>query len=176
VAVAERLYAKALFEAAEDSGRVDAAQRDLGEFADAVEASPELTAFLASPEVDPAAKVDVLGELSEGSDELVHNFLRLIAAKGRSGQIPGIRDEFQALVDRAQGRVAVELTTAFELSDDEAAAIVAQIEQSSGRKVEATRKVDPELVGGMILQAGSLRVDASVRGRLERLRHELITR
>ena len=176
MAVAERLYAKALFEAAEDSGRVDAAQRDLGEFADAVEASPELTAFLASPEVDPAAKVDVLGELSEGSDELVHNFLRLIAAKGRSGQIPGIRDEFQALVDRAQGRVAVELTTAFELSDDEAAAIVAQIEQSSGRKVEATRKVDPELVGGMILQAGSLRVDASVRGRLERLRHELATR
>jgi F-type H+-transporting ATPase subunit delta len=176
VAVAERLYAKALFEAAEDSGRVDAVQRDLGEFADAVEASPELTAFLASPEVDPAAKVDVLGELSEGSDELVHNFLRLIAAKGRSGQIPGIRDEFQALVDRAQGRVAVELTTAFELSDDEAASIVAQIEQSSGRKVEATRKVDPELVGGMILQAGSLRVDASVRGRLERLRHELATR
>ena len=176
MAVAERLYAKALFEAAEDSGRVDAVQRDLGEFADAVEASPELTAFLASPEVDPAAKVDVLGELSEGSDELVHNFLRLIAAKGRSGQIPGIRDEFQALVDRAQGRVAVELTTAFELSDDEAASIVAQIEQSSGRKVEATRKVDPELVGGMILQAGSLRVDASVRGRLERLRHELATR
>jgi F-type H+-transporting ATPase subunit delta len=176
VAVAERLYAKALFEAAEDSGRVDAVQRDLGEFADAVEASPELTAFLANPQVDPAAKVGVLGELSEGSDELVHNFLRLIAAKGRSGQIPGIRDEFQALVDRAQGRVAVELTTAFELSDDEAASIVAQIEQSSGRKVEATRKVDPELVGGMILQAGSLRVDASVRGRLERLRHELATR
>ena len=176
MAVAERLYAKALFEAAEDSGRVDAVQRDLGAFADAVEASPELTAFLANPQVDPAAKVGVLGELSEGSDELVHNFLRLIAAKGRAGQIPGIRDEFQALVDRAQGRVAVELTTAFELSDDEAASIVAQIEQSSGRKVEATRKVDPELVGGMILQAGSLRVDASVRGRLERLRHELATR
>ena len=176
MAVAERLYAKALFEAAEDSGRVDAVQRDLGEFADAVEASPELTAFLSNPQVDPAAKVGVLGELSEGSDELVHNFLRLIALKGRAGQIPGIRDEFQALVDRAQGRVAVELTTAFELSDDEAASIVAQIEQSSGRKVEATRKVDPELVGGMILQAGSLRVDASVRGRLERLRHELATR
>ena len=66
MAVAERLYAKALFEAAEDSGRVDAVQRDLGEFADAVEASPELSAFLANPQVDPAAKVGVLGELSEG--------------------------------------------------------------------------------------------------------------
>ena len=176
MAVAERLYARALFEAAEEAGRVDAVHRDLDEFAAAVEASPELAAFLTNPQVEPAAKVGILGDLSEGGDELVRNFLRLIASKGRAGQIPGIRDEYQALVDRAQGRVAVELTTAFELSDDEAASIVSQIEQSSGRKVEATRKVDPELVGGMILQAGSLRVDASVRGRLERLRHELATR
>jgi F-type H+-transporting ATPase subunit delta len=176
VGVAERLYARALFEAAQEKGRVDAVHRDLADFADAVEGSPELAAFLANPQVDSGAKVGVLGELSDGADELVHNFLRLLAGKGRAGQIPGVRDEFQALVDRAQGRVAVELTTAFELSDDEAATIVAQIEQASGRQVEATRKVDPELVGGMILQAGSLRVDASVRGRLERLRHELATR
>jgi F-type H+-transporting ATPase subunit delta len=176
MAVAERLYARALFRAAEEQGRLEAVHRDLGEFADAVVASPELAAFLANPQVESAAKVGVLGQLSEGADEFVHNFLRLLAEKGRSGQIPGIRDEFQALVDRAQGRIAVELTTAFELSDDEAASIVAQIEQSSGRSVEATRNVDPELVGGMILQAGSLRVDASVRGRLQRLRHQLVTR
>ena len=176
MAVAERLYARALFQAAQEQGHLEAVHRDLGEFADAVGASSELEAFLSNPQVEPAAKIGVLGELSEGADVLVHNFLRLIAAKGRAGQLPGIRDEFQALVDRAQGRVAVELTTAFELSDDEAASIVAQIEQASGRTVEASRKVDPELVGGMILQAGSLRVDASVRGRLERLRHQLITR
>ena len=176
MAVAERLYARALFEAAQEQGRIEAVQRDLGAFADAVEGSPELASFLANPEVESPAKVGVLGELSEGADSLVHNFLRLLAEKGRAGQIPGVRDEFQALVDRAQGRVAVELTTAYELSEDEAASIVAQIEQASGRTVEATRKVDPELIGGMILQAGSLRVDASVRGRLDRLRHELVTR
>ena len=176
MAVAERLYARALFEAAQESGRVEAVHRDLGAFADAVEGSPELAAFLSNPQVESVAKIGVLGELSDGADALVHNFLRLLAGKGRAGQIPGIRDEFQALVDRAQGRVAVELTTAYELSDDEAASIVSQIERASGRTVEATRKVDPDLVGGMILQAGSLRVDASVRGRLERLRHELATR
>ncbi|MEO5633056.1 ATP synthase F1 subunit delta [Gaiella sp.] len=176
MAVAERLYARALFQAAEEQGRLEAVHRDLSEFADAVAGSPELTAFLTNPQVEPAAKVGVLGELSDGADPLVHNFLRLVAEKGRAGEILGMRDELQALVDRAQGRVAVELTTAFELSDDEAASIVAQIEEASGRTVEASRKVDPELVGGMILQAGSLRVDASVRGRLERLRHELITR
>src|SRR3954471_16254631 len=126
MAVAERLYARALFEAAEAEGRVEAVRRDLAEFADAVTASPELAAFLANPQVETAAKISILGELSEGADELVRNFLRVVAGKGRAGQIPGIRDEFQALVDRAQGRVAVELTTAFELSDDEATSIVAK--------------------------------------------------
>ena len=176
MAVAERLYARALFQAAQEQGRLEAVHRDICEFADAVAGSPELTAFLANPQVEPTAKVGVLGELSDGADPLVHNFLRLVAEKGRAGEILGMRDELQALVDQAQGRVAFELTTAFELSDDEAASIVAQIEQASGRTVEASRKVDPELVGGMILQAGSLRVDASVRGRLERLRFQLLTR
>ena len=173
--VAERMYARALFEAAQEQGRVEAVQRDLAAFGDAVEGSPELTQFLANPQVDPTAKAGVLAELSEGADELVRNFLRLIAGKGRSGQLAGIRDEFQALVDRAQGRVAVELTTAFELSDEEAAAIVSRIEQASGQSVEAVRKVDPALIGGMVLQAGSLRVDASVRGRIERLRQGLVS-
>lgn len=174
MAVAERMYARALFQAAQTQGRVEAVQGDLGAFADAVEGSPELAAFLSNPQVDPVAKAGVLEEISEGADELVRNFLRLIAGKGRAGQVAGIRDEFQALVDRAQGRIAVELTTAFELSDDEAAAIVSQIEQASSRSVEAVRKVDPGLIGGMVLQAGSLRVDASVRGRIERLRQGLV--
>ena len=77
---------------------------------------------------------------------------------------------------KAERRLTVELTTALELSDEEAASIVEQIEQASGRKVEATRSVDPDLIGGIVLQAGSLRVDASVRGRLQRLRHELVRR
>ena len=175
MSVADRMYARALFQAAQEQGRVGAVQGDLGAFADAVEGSPELAAFLSNPQVDPAAKAGVLGELSEGADELVRNFLHLIAAKGRAGQVAGIRDEFQALVDRAQGRIAVELTTAFELSDEEATAIVSQIEQASGQSVEAVRKVDPALIGGMVLQAGSLRVDASVRGRIERLRQGLVS-
>jgi F-type H+-transporting ATPase subunit delta len=77
---------------------------------------------------------------------------------------------------REERRLTVELTTAQELSDEEAAAIVSQIEQASGRKVDATRSVDPKLIGGLVLQVGSMRVDASVRGRLERLRHELVRR
>jgi F-type H+-transporting ATPase subunit delta len=83
--------------------------------------------------------------------------------------------ELDALVARAQNRLAVELQTAHELSDEEAAAIVKTIESASGREVEATRSVDPSLIGGIVLQVGSFRADGSVRGRLERLRHELAT-
>ena len=84
--------------------------------------------------------------------------------------------EFERLMAQEERRLTVELTTAYELSDDDAQQIVAQIEQASGRPVDATRNVDPDLIGGIVLQAGSMRVDASVRGRLNRLRQELLTR
>jgi F-type H+-transporting ATPase subunit delta len=172
--VAQRMYARALFEAAERAGRIDAVERDLGAFAGAIESSPELAAFLSNPQIEPAAKSDVLEQLSEGADDLVRNALRLTADKGRAGEIATIRDEFQQLVDRARGRIAVELTTAYALTDEEAGAIVRQIEDASGRSVEATRRVDPDLVGGLILEIGTLRVDASVRGRIARLREGLV--
>jgi F-type H+-transporting ATPase subunit delta len=176
MAVAHRMYARALYEAALERDRVDVAQSELAELAHALEESPELEAFLANPQLDPGAKASVLEEITTGADPVVRNFVRLVASKGRAGQLRTIAEEFDAIVDREQGRIAVELTTAYELSDDEAAAIVAKIEQASGRTVEATRAVEPDLIGGMILQAGSLRVDASVRGRLDRLRRELVTR
>jgi F-type H+-transporting ATPase subunit delta len=116
----------------------------------------------------------VLEELLGGADQLVRNFLRLVAEKGRSGQIEEMAREFDRLMAREERRLNVDLTTARELSDDEAAELLEKIEQSSGRKIEATRKVDPNLIGGFILQAGSMRVDASVRGRIEGLRHELV--
>ena len=176
MAVAHRIYARALFDAARGQDRVDVARDQLAELADALEASPELEAFLANPQLDPAAKASVLEEVTEGGDPIVRNFDRLVAPTGRAGPLGPIAEEFEAIVDREQGRLKVELTTAYALADDEARAIVAKIEQSSGRTVEASRSVDPDLIGGMILQAGSLRVDASVRGRLDRLRRELVTR
>ena len=176
MAAAQRIYARALFEAAQDEKRIDEVDRDLGAFAEALDESPELQGFLANPQLEPAAKADVLAQLTQGADELVTNALRLLAEKGRASEIAQVYEEFRAFIDRARGRVAVELTTAHELTDDEARTIVDKIEKASGRTVEATRVVDPGLIGGMILRAGSLRVDASVRGRLERLRRELATR
>ena len=175
MAVAQRMYARALFEAAREEGKLDEVGVDLAGLASAFEEVPALRAFLRNPQVDPAGKADVLDEISAGADELVRNFVRLAAEKGRAGELPEMNRELEALIARAQNRLAVELTTVYELSDEESRSIVQTIEKASGRTVEATRSVDPNLIGGIVLQVGSFRADGSVRGRLERLRQELVT-
>ena len=148
-------------------------REELGDFVTSVADVPELRSLLRNPQLDPRARRAALEDLLAESDELVRNFLLLTAEKGRSGQIEEIYREFERLVAADERRLSVELTTAFELSDDDARRIVGQIEDASGQRVDATTNVDPDLIGGLVLQAGSLRVDASVRGRLERLRQEL---
>jgi F-type H+-transporting ATPase subunit delta len=175
VAVAHRMYARALFEAAREAERVDTVAGDLAAIAQGMEDVPELRAFLRNPQIDPAGKAEVLTEVAARADELVRNFVRLVAEKGRAGELPEISAELEALVAQAQNRLSVELTTAYELSDEEAKSLAATIEKASGRSIEATRTVDSSLIGGVVLQIGSYRADGSVRGRLERLRHQLAT-
>jgi F-type H+-transporting ATPase subunit delta len=175
MAVAQRMYARALFEAAQGEGRLERVTEDLRAVAGALDEVPALGSFLRNPQVETAGKSAVLEELTAGGDELVRNFVRLAAEKGRAGEIAEMSSELDALVARARNRLSVELQTAQELSDEEAASIVKTIEQASGREVEATRSVDPSLIGGIVLQVGSFRADGSVRGRLERLRQELAT-
>ena len=170
------MYARALFEAAQEVGRLETVTEELADFVAAVRAVPELRRLLENPQLDPKAKVAALGDVLGDADELVRNFVLLLVQKGRTAEIEQIEAELADLVAREKGRLSVELTTAFELSDADAAAILGQIEEASGRTVEAERKVDPALIGGIVLQAGSFRVDASVRGRLQRLREELVTR
>ena len=146
----------------------------LSDFAKAIEQTPELRTVLRNPQLEPQAKAGILSDLVGDEDVLFRNFLQVVAEKGRAGELEEIAREFDRLVAREQRRLTVELVTARELTDAEAGEIIGQIEQQAGRKVEATRSVDPNLVGGIVLQAGSYRVDASVRGRLERLRHELV--
>jgi len=136
---------------------------------------PELRAVLRNPELDPESKAGLVAELLGEANELLRNFLRLAAEKGRIGEIEEIAREFDKLMAELERRLTVELTTAYELSDEEARSILGKIEQASGRKVDSTRKVDPAIIGGLVLQAGSHLVDASVRGRIERLRRELVS-
>jgi F-type H+-transporting ATPase subunit delta len=146
----------------------------LSDFAQAISETPELRTVLRNPQLEPQAKAGILSDLAGDEDVLFRNFLQVVAEKGRAGELEEIAKEFDRLVAREERRLTVELITARELTDAEAGEILGQIEQAAGRKVEATRSVDPELIGGFVLRAGSYRADASVRGRLERLRQELV--
>ena len=176
MAVAHRIYAEALFDAAKEGGRLAPVNEALTDFAAALKETPELRAVLRNPQLESTAKASILRDLAGDEEPLFSNFLQLVAEKGRAGELEDIAREFERLMAREERRLTVELTTARELSDEEAELIVRQIEQTAGRSVEATRKVDPSLVGGIVLQAGPLLADASVRGRLERLRQELVKR
>ncbi len=173
MAVAHRTYARALFAAAKEKGRLSEAHEEFTDFVESAREVPELRALLENPEIDQRSKQAALGELLAGGEELVRNFLLVLVEKGRATQIEEILRELDALVAAEERRLEVVLTTAYELKDDEAKEILAQIEQQTGRQIEATRRVDPALIGGFVLQAGSMRVDASVRGRFERLRQEI---
>src|SRR5881394_3509780 len=175
MSVAHRTYARALFQAAKESGRLAQVREELGDFVAAVNDVPELDELLRNPQLDPRAKAQALEDVLGGADELMRNFVLLTVEKKRGAQLREIHREFERLMAKEERRLTVEVTTAYDLSDDDARQILGQIERASGRPVDATRNVDPDLIGGMVLQAGSLRVDASVRGRLERLRRELTT-
>jgi F-type H+-transporting ATPase subunit delta len=175
IGAVHRTYARALFDAAQERGRLEQVSTELDDFVGAVRDVPELRNVLRNPELDPETKAGLVGEILGDADELLRNFVRLTAEKGRIGDIEEISREFDRLLAELERRLTVELTTAYELSDQEAGGIIKRIEEASGRKVDATRRVDRGIIGGLILQAGSLRVDASVRGRLERLRRELVS-
>ena len=176
MSVVHRTYARALYDAAREAGRTRVVRDEVVDFVEATRQVPELRELLRNPQVDPRAKASAVEAVLGQADPLVRNFLRLLVEKGRAADLDEIGEELSRLVDAEERRVTVGLTTAVELSDDEVREILGRIEQASGLKVEATRRVDPDLIGGVVLQAGTLRVDASVRGRLQRLRQELVTR
>ena len=176
MAVAHRIYAKAAFEAAKGRGTLAQVGEQLDSFVEALESSAELRNLLQNPQVDARAKQDALGAALDDADPTLKNFLLLVTEKGRAGEISEIHREFQQLVAQEERVIQVELTTAHALSDAEASEILQQIEQTAGHKIEATRTVDPDLIGGLVLRAGSILVDSSVRGRLDKLRDELVSR
>jgi F-type H+-transporting ATPase subunit delta len=170
------VYAEALLEASRDKDSIARVRKEFDAFAAALAESDDLRGFLRNPQVETEIKQAALDDLLTGADKTLLNFVHLLAEKGRIAEVGEVHEEFGRLLAREERILALELTTAVELSDKEAAKVVKQIEEASGRSVVATRTVDPDIIGGIVVQAGSVRADASVRGRLDQLREELINR
>ena len=170
-----RVYATALYEAALEEGRVEQVRSDLGEFVQAIEASPDLEQLLSAEEISDRQKQAVLMELTEGGDELMRNLLRLVVDKNRESELVAIYQELVELAEEAAGLVHVEVVSAVPVPEELQKVLAEKIEASLKKTVELTMTVDEEILGGLRLRIGDRVADASVRHRLEQLRHMLIT-
>ena len=167
------VYARALFDAAQENGVLDRVHDELGEFADALDEDRNLQIFLFSPYFSSEEKKDGVGRIVSDADERLTNFLELLAERHRMPALFRIRRRFDDLWAEENKLLAVTVTSATELDSSVVEDIGSQIEKQTGRKVELSSKVDPDVLGGLRLQVGNMVLDATIRQRLEQLRKQV---
>lgn len=170
-----RVYADALFRAAEEAGRVQQVRRDLHAFAQAVREHDELCSALSNKDLPAESRKRLVLQLTEGADPLVRNLLRLLVDKHREAILEELDVIFGELVDRASGVVKVVVTTARPLSSTSVKEVKESLEGALGETVELELAVDESIIGGAKLRIEDRIVDGSVRKRLEQLRARLIS-
>jgi F-type H+-transporting ATPase subunit delta len=167
------VYARSLFEVAQEHDKLDEIHDELGQFADALAASRELQVFFFSTYFSSQEKKDGVRKVVEGGDEHFVRFLELLAERHRMPALFRIRRAFDRLWAEENKLLPVTITSAVELDEDLQKDIRRKIEDETGRKVEFDAKVDPDVLGGLVLQVGNFVMDASVRSRLEKLRKQV---
>jgi F-type H+-transporting ATPase subunit delta len=168
-----QVYARSLFEVANEHDKLDVVREQIGQFADALTQTRELSVFFFSPYFSTEEKKSALGRAVEGADETVVNFLELLTEKHRMPAIFRIRRELDALWEQENKLLPVQITSAVALDDATVERISREIGEQTGRKVELTRSVDPDVLGGIVLRVGNSILDASIRNRLDQLRREV---
>ena len=169
------VYARSLFEVAMEHDVLDRIHDELGEFADALDEDRNLQVFFFSPYFSSEEKKDAIAKVVKGADEHFVRFLELLAERHRMPVLFRIRRELDALWADENRLLPVTITSAVELDDRTVRQIQKEIEDKTGRKTELTTKVDPDVLGGLAMQVGNKIIDATVRGRLERLRRQVAT-
>jgi F-type H+-transporting ATPase subunit delta len=167
------VYARALFEAAKEDGVLDRAHDELGEFADALDEDRNLQVFLFSPYFSSEEKKDGIRRIVSDADERVLNFLELLAERHRMPALFRIRRIFEGLWAEENKLLPVVVTSATELDAGLVDDIGKRIEEQTGRRVELSSNVDPDVLGGLMVRVGNMVLDATVRNRLEQLRKQV---
>jgi F-type H+-transporting ATPase subunit delta len=167
------VYARALFQAANENDVLDRVHDELGEVADALEENDDLQMFFFSPYFSAQEKEDAVDKVVSGADERTVNFLKLLAERHRMPVLFRIRRDFDELWAEEKKLLSVSVTSAVELDDKLVKDIGKRIEEQTGRDVELSSKVDPYVLGGLVVRVGNMVLDASVRNRLEQLRKQV---
>jgi F-type H+-transporting ATPase subunit delta len=167
------VYSRALFEAATDAGRLDVVREQLGQVADAIDANRDLQVFFFSPYFSSEEKRDGLAKTLTDADPLVVNFLELLIENHRMPVIFRMRRDLDRLWEEQHKLLPVTVTSAIALGEAEVAEIGNRIGAQTGRTVQLTATVDPDILGGIVLRVGNSILDASIRNRLEQLRKQV---
>ena len=168
-----RVYGRSLFEVAREHAKLDELREQLGQFADALAGNRELAVFFFSPYFSTTEKEQSLGGLLQGADPLLINFLQLLIEKHRMPVIFRIRAEYERLWEEEHRTLPVEITSAIALDEQTTESLGKTIGERAGRKVTLATRVDPEIIGGIIVRIGNSILDASIRNRLEQLRRHV---
>ena len=168
-----QVYSRALFEAAQDSDKLDVVCEQVGAFADALNENREMSVFFFSPYFSTEEKKDGIGKLVDDADERFVRFLELLAERHRMPVLFRMRREFEALYAQERKLLPVTITSAVELDEGTVKRIGDEIQDRTGKRIELTTSVDPDVIGGLSMQVGNVIMDATIRARLERLRKEV---
>src|SRR3954465_964138 len=167
------VYARSLFEVAKERDKLDVVREQLGAFADALDASRELQLFFFSPYFSTVEKEDGLDRAVTDADEIVVNFLKLLIENHRTPVIFRLRRAYEELWQEENKLLPVQITSAVELDRATVQQIGDRIAEQTGRRVDLSATIDPEILGGMVVRVGNSILDASIRNRLEQLRKKV---
>jgi ATP synthase F1 delta subunit len=167
------VYSRSLFEVAREHDNLDRVRDELAAVADALEQNRELAVFFFSPYFSTEEKRDGLRRTVVDADPALVNFLELLIEKHRMPVLFRIRRQFDTLYDRAHKRLPVEVTSAVELDGGVISELERRIHEQTGQNVQLESRVDPNILGGIVLRVGNSILDASIRHRLEQLRREV---
>lgn len=168
-----RVYARSLFEVALEQGKLDVLREQLGQLVDALQVHRQLAIFFFSPYFSTKEKQDALGRVLEGADPVMLNFLALLIENHRVPVIFRIRQQYERLWEEQHGTLPVQITSAVELDPATAESLGRTIGERAGRTVKLATRVDPDILGGVIVRVGNSILDASIRNRLEQLRRQV---
>lgn len=168
-----QVYARSLFEVAKDAGHLDEVREQLGLLADAMEDNRELSVFFFSPYFSTEEKKDGLGRVVTDADPALANFLELMVENHRMPAIFRVRRELDRLWEEENKLLPVQITSAVVLDPAQVERIGREIGEQTGRKVQLTSSVDPDVLGGIVLRVGNSILDASIRTRLDNLRKQV---
>jgi len=168
-----RVYARSLFEVAQERDLLDVIREQLSQFVDALNENRELATFFFSPYFSSKEKKEALQRTLDGAEEIFTSFLELLIEEHRMPAIFRIRERYEALWDEVKRLLPVEITSAVELDEETVGAIGDRIREQTGQNVELSSHVDSAILGGIVLRVGNSILDASIRNRLNQLRKQV---